>query len=52
MNNVSLKNESNCVGCGACSQICPKNCIEMKKNEHGFLVPIVDKKNVLNVVLA
>lgn len=47
MNNVSLKNESNCVGCGACSQICPKNCIEMKKNEHGFLVPIVDKKKCI-----
>ena len=42
MNNVYLKNEKSCVGCSACSQICPQKCIEMKENEHGFLLPNVN----------
>jgi Na+-translocating ferredoxin:NAD+ oxidoreductase RNF subunit RnfB len=34
-----------CCGCTACVSICPQQCIEMKKNEEGFLVastPITD----------
>lgn len=30
---------SNCVGCGVCSNICPKRAIVMKKNIEGFLYP-------------
>lgn len=32
-----------CTGCGACSNICPKNAIEMKSNEDGFLSPYVNE---------
>ena len=28
-----------CVGCGACSQICPKNAVNMVPDQDGFLYP-------------
>lgn len=28
-----------CVGCGACSQICPQKCIDLKEDESGFVYP-------------
>lgn len=31
-----------CSGCGACWQICPKQCITMKRDEEGFLYPLVN----------
>lgn len=31
----------NCVGCTACASICPKQCIEMKKDADGFSYPEV-----------
>ena len=34
---------SECCGCTACEQICPKKCISMQKNPEGFLYPIVDE---------
>lgn len=33
----------NCCGCGACAQICPKNCIEMKEDREGFAYPVIDQ---------
>ncbi len=32
-----------CVGCGSCAQICPKNCISMHLSKQGFWTPEVDK---------
>lgn len=38
-----------CTGCALCKQICPKKCIEMKKNDEGFLYPeIIDKSECIN----
>lgn len=31
-----------CCGCGACSNICPKNAIQMKTDDEGFLYPEID----------
>ena len=31
-----------CCGCGACSQVCPHKCIELKEDELGFLYPVID----------
>ena len=31
-----------CTGCGACSSICPKRCIEIKPDRDGFYFPVVD----------
>lgn len=31
-----------CTGCGACRNICPKDCISMDADEYGFCYPVVD----------
>ncbi len=36
--------KSNCTGCRACSNICPRNAISFSNDEYGFAYPIVDKK--------
>ena len=40
---IEITDKSKCCGCSACSQKCPKNCIEMKKDKEGFLYPVVNK---------
>ena len=45
---IEIKEKSQCCGCGGCSQICPKGCIEMKYDKEGFLYPQVDKENCVN----
>ena len=37
-----------CTGCNACATICPKHCINLKKNEYGELVPVIDNKICIN----
>ena len=42
---MSIKNisiVSNCTGCSACNEICPKKAIQMRPNEEGFLYPHVN----------
>ena len=39
---ISIKKKEDCVGCNACVQRCPKQCISMNEDEQGFLYPIVD----------
>ena len=39
---INIQNETKCCGCGACTQICPKNAIAMQTDTEGFLYPIVD----------
>ncbi len=39
---IEIKEKSNCCGCNACAQICPRRCISMKIDEEGFLYPLVD----------
>ncbi len=36
-----LADSNLCVGCSACASICPKRCIEMKKNSDGFSYPVL-----------
>lgn len=38
---------ANCNGCGLCSVVCPKQCIEMKEKPDGFLYPHVNKKDCI-----
>lgn len=40
--------EKRCYGCSACSNICPQNAICMKKNQEGFLIPIINKEKCIN----
>lgn len=40
---INITNPSDCCGCSACVQRCPKCCIAMQEDAEGFLYPIVDK---------
>lgn len=37
-----------CTGCGACIQICPKQCITWSEKEFGFKYPFIDEKNCIS----
>lgn len=37
-----------CTGCGACSCICPKQCITMKENRIAEVIPFIDSKNCIH----
>lgn len=39
---LNTKEKSECYGCEACAQICPKRAISMKEDAEGFRYPIVD----------
>lgn len=45
---IALKSKSDCCGCSACFQICPKHCIAMQADEQGFQYPIVDQSICVN----
>ncbi|MEG2909783.1 MAG: Coenzyme F420 hydrogenase/dehydrogenase, beta subunit C-terminal domain [Erysipelotrichaceae bacterium] len=36
-------NKSDCCGCGACMNICPKQAISMQPDEYGFIYPKIDE---------
>ena len=40
---VSLE-KSQCIGCGVCMQVCPKDCIQMVENDEGFMYPKVNEE--------
>lgn len=42
MSIVNICDYTNCTGCGACLNVCPKRCIEMKQTDEGFLYPSVN----------
>ena len=37
-----------CVGCGACANACPKNCLNMIADKSSFLYPEIQKDNCIN----
>ena len=41
-------NKNRCTGCGACSNICPKNAITMTTDKYGFKYPHIDNKKCIN----
>lgn len=43
MRNI-LENMDSCVGCSACAQRCPRQCISMVPDDEGFLIPLIDEK--------
>lgn len=36
-----------CTGCGSCAAVCPRECIQMKQDEEGFLRPAVDTEKCI-----
>lgn len=45
---IQTSDKSLCSGCGACADICPKNCIEYIEDRKGFLYPSVDTGTCVN----
>lgn len=46
MNKFLLTGEIfNCCGCRACEQICPVHCIEIAKDQEGFLIPTITNRD-------
>lgn len=43
-----LKEKKDCCGCGACKEICPRQCITMIADEEGFLYPKIDEEKCLH----
>lgn len=39
---IKINNPTECCGCGACSNVCPKHAINMIEDREGFLYPTVD----------
>lgn len=39
---VQLAEKDVCTGCGACSYVCSRNCIEMRENQVGIVLPVID----------
>lgn len=45
---ISITYPKECCGCGACAQICPKQCISLKEDKEGFLYPTVDNSSCID----
>ncbi|MDE6340060.1 MAG: Coenzyme F420 hydrogenase/dehydrogenase, beta subunit C-terminal domain, partial [Muribaculaceae bacterium] len=45
---IDIKRPQDCVGCEACSQKCPVQCISMESDNKGFWYPLVDLERCIN----
>ena len=45
---IEIEEKRFCSGCHACSNACPKNCIQMISDEEGFWYPHVDKEKCID----
>lgn len=45
---LDTDNKTECFGCEACAQICPKNAIEMKADVEGFRYPAINMEYCIN----
>lgn len=45
---IKITDKTNCCGCNACAQCCPKQCITMNQDEEGFDYPTVNKNNCID----
>jgi coenzyme F420-reducing hydrogenase beta subunit len=41
---IKIIEKAKCCGCGACVNVCPKQCIEMVPDDEGFLYPIINEE--------
>lgn len=41
--NINDLDKTKCTGCFACASICPKQCINYKKDKEGFLFPFIEE---------
>lgn len=48
---INIKEKTQCCGCFACYNVCPKKAIIMKEDEKGFKYPVIDKQKCINCKL-
>lgn len=46
-----LNIDEKCTGCGACSVVCPKGCIQMESDLEGFRYPVIDNVKCIHCQL-
>lgn len=44
---IRIRNKAHCMGCGACANRCPKQCITMTADEEGFWYPQLDEQSCI-----
>lgn len=44
---IQIKDKTQCCGCEACVQRCPRRCISLVEDSEGFLYPKIDKKTCI-----
>lgn len=44
---IAHRHRKDCCGCNACSEICPKHCIEMQEDRKGFFYPYVNSDSCI-----
>lgn len=45
---IDIIDKTLCCGCWACSNVCPKSCIDMREDQEGFLYPKVRKDDCVD----
>lgn len=45
---IKIENKTDCCGCSACVQRCPKQCISLHEDAEGFLYPRVDESHCID----
>lgn len=45
---IGLYHSDSCCGCGVCGNVCPKNAIEIKPDEEGFLYPEISEERCVD----
>lgn len=45
---LQIIDKKDCSGCTACASICPLHCIEMRRDDEGFLYPQVNKERCID----
>jgi coenzyme F420-reducing hydrogenase beta subunit len=48
---IHLTEKTDCCGCNACVQSCPKDCITMQEDNEGFLYPAIDLETCIDCSL-
>lgn len=48
---IEICDENQCTGCAACANRCPKQCIEMQPDLHGFIHPKINDAECINCEL-
>lgn len=43
MTNTIYKDKTECTGCRLCTEVCPKQCVLMEKDNEGFVYPVIDE---------